>query len=617
MCGINGFSFNNENLIRSMNNIIKHRGPDQDSIFLDDNFSLGHVRLSIIDLSENGRQPMFNEEHSLALVFNGEIYNFLELRKQLEIKGHRFISKTDSEVILHLYEEKGADCLDSLDGIFSFAIYNVKEKSVFMARDHFGVKPLYYYWDGNKLIFSSEIKAILCHEINKEIDKEAFSSYFHLLFSLAPKTIFKNIFKLQPAHYLFFKRGRLEVKSYWRSNLDQVKIIDKAEIKTTINRLTSEAVKKQLVSDRPLGVFLSGGIDSTIITALAKKFTAGQLKTFCVGFETSEEYDKFNVDLLTARRVSKDLGTDHHELMISGKSVLAELEKVAWHMDEPISNHTQVITYLLAKYSKSKVDVVLGGDGGDELFAGYPRYKYNLLLDWYQKIPVSLRRLFVNKIISSLKPDKKYVSEKLEVGVGVGRYLNFLSQKTEELSRILKTDYINDVGYINILEQKYPAAKNYDSNDLLMLMDLENWLPEESLMRSDKTTMAFGLEERVPLLDKNLIEYSLRLPRSYKLNPFDSKIIFKQAMSEYLPDYVLNAPKRGWFSPMAKWLRTDLKDFAYDVLSPGYCAGTSDIFDFDALRKILTNHISKKEYNLTLIWSAVSFQLWYKNFMNK
>jgi len=476
------------------------------------------------------------------------------------------------------------------------------------------VKPLYYYFDGQRLIFSSEIKAILEHNIEKKIDARALSSYWHLLYPLAPLTIYQNIFKLPPAHFLIYRAGRLSVERYWQPKPAE-KILDKAEIKKELKRLTAEAVKKQLISDRPLGVFLSGGIDSSAVAALARKFSDKKLKTFCVGFDVEEEKAKFNFDFEMARRVSQDLGTEHHEVMIGAKDVLGVLERVAWHLDEPLSNHTQSITYLLAEFvKKSGVAVVLGGDGGDEIFAGYPRYRLNWLLDRYQKIPEALRRAFLDQAVSAWNK-KGNLSAKLATAPGIERYLLFLSQKDKQLARVIKPRYFEDNWYRQKLAESYSAAGALSSGDLLMLMDLENWLPEESLMRTDKTTMAWGLEERVPLLDRSLVEFSLRIPEHYKFNFFDSKIIFKEALGELLPNYVVRAPKRGWFSPMAKWLRTDLKDFAFEVLSPAYCPDAAEFFDIAAARKILEDHIAKREYNLTLIWSLISFQLWYKNFL--
>ncbi|MDD5032885.1 MAG: asparagine synthase (glutamine-hydrolyzing) [Candidatus Pacebacteria bacterium] len=614
MCGISGFNFNDRVLLKKMNMAVAHRGPDKEGVWNNADFSLGHRRLSIIDLSEKGVQPMFNENKTVAMVFNGEIYNYRELREELERKGHRFFSNTDSEAIIHLYEEKGERCLEHLDGIFSFGIYDLEKKIFFASRDPMGIKPFYYFCGGGKFIFSSEIKAILEHPVNREIDKRALSSYFHLFYPLAPLTIYKDIFKLPAGHFLIYKDGDVRIERYWKPS-NKGKITDKNEIKKILFDLTEKAVEKQMISDRPLGVFLSGGIDSTAVAALAKKFSSGKLKTFSVGFESQEEKEKYNFDFEMARRVSRDFGTEHHEIMISGKDALSALEKVSWHMDEPISNHTQSITYLLSEIAKKEVAVVLGGDGGDEIFAGYPRYRLNLFLDKYQKIPVFLRKQILNKIISRVKnPD---LARKIEKLPGVDRYMLFMSQKDEFLKQAIKSEWLEDKWHFDKFEKDYSRLSEFSSGETLMLMDLENWLPEESLMRTDKTTMAWGLEERVPLLDRHLVEFSFKIPDYYKINRSGGKKIFIEAMGSLLPDYVVNAPKRGWFSPMAKWLRSDLKEFAYEVLSPGYCSGGEEFLDFEAVRKILDDHISKRKYNLALIWSLITFQMWRRNFMRK
>lgn len=615
MCAINGFNFNDRDLILKMNQVTSHRGPDSSGHFCSDDISLGHNRLSIIDLSDEAGQPMHSFDGKEVIVFNGEIYNFQELKKELQ--GYPFKTKSDTEVILAAYKKWGRECVKKLDGIFAFAIWDREKKEIFLARDHLGVKPLYYFLSGGRFVFSSEIKAILQHNVPREIDKRALSSYFHLLYSLAPLTIYKNIFKVPPAHFTTFsiKSGDLKVEKYWDLNKIEIdKKISKNEAKKRLRILASGAVKKQMISDRPIGVFLSGGIDSTLVAALVKKHTSEKIKTFSVGFDVEDQNEKFNFDFNMARRVSKDFDTDHHELMIAAKDVLGVLEKVAWHMDEPISNHTQPMTYLLSKLAKEKVAVVLGGDGGDEIFGGYPRYRYNLMLDYYQKLPVFLRRAFLDKAVARYK-HRDTLSQKLDTPSGVERYLLFMSQKDANINKIIRKDFLEDDWFLKKLKEDYGKTDFKTQNGQMMYSDLKNWLAEESLMRSDKTTMAFGLEERVPLLDKNLVEFGFSLPDSHKLGFIDYKKILKEAHRDYLPDYVINAPKRGWFTPAAKWLRTDLKDFAYEILSESYCPATKEFFDFKELEKALNDHISKKKYNLPLIWSVMSFQMWYKNFM--
>ncbi|MFC1701030.1 asparagine synthase (glutamine-hydrolyzing) [Patescibacteria group bacterium] len=612
MCGINGFNFHHSDLIKKMNKRIRHRGPDQEGIYYDDNFSLGHVRLSIIDLSERGKQPLFNEDKSLALIFNGEIYNFQELRRELIRNGHQFFSQSDSEVVLHLYEDYGLDCLNMLNGIFTFAILNIRKKELFLVRDKIGVKPLYYYFDNSKFIFSSEIKAILEHPIKKEIDLEAFNNYFCLHYIPHPLTIFKNIYKLPPASYLSLKDNQVNINQYWRIN-DFKNIDSEDEIIEQIQYLMKDSVRRQLISDKPVGIFLSGGIDSTSILGIINELNYKRIKTFSVGF--CAKTDHYNFDLQMAKRISQDYQINHYELLIKGQDVLKNIEEVIYHLDEPVSNATQIATFLLAKFAKQEVDVVLGGDGGDELFGGYPRYHCSRLASQWQKLPVFFRENFSTKFLLNylgkyFKKDNLW--KKINTPAGIDRYLLFMSQKYNILEEFIRPNFLKKNVTRDFYQQKYfQSYLQKDFEKYFMLVDLWTWLVNESLMRTDKMTMAFGLEERVPILDYRLVELSAKISSKYKIRQ-GGKYIFKKAMSRYLPDYVLGAPKHGWFSPIAKWLRTDLRDFAYDILSEQYCQATRDYFNFIQIRNILDDHISKKRYNLICIWTLITFQIWAK-----
>ncbi|MBA7608042.1 Asparagine synthetase [glutamine-hydrolyzing] 1 [subsurface metagenome] len=616
MCSINGFNFKNEKLVREMIQVTKHRGPDDEGFYCDGNVSLGHARLFIIDLSERARQPIWNEDKSICVICDGEIYNFQELRKELRKKGHRFYSQSDTEVILHLYEEKGEKCLEDLNGIFALAIYDKNKKELFLARDRIGVKPLYYYFDDKRFIFSSEIKAILAHSIPREVDKEGLSHYFRVFFVPAPFTLFKDIRKLLPAHYLIFKNGKMSLQKYWDLQ-DLVEIKSKEEAIEEIKSLLKDSIKHQLISDRPVGIFLSGGIDSTSVLGMASEFLSEKIKTYSVGFDINIEEEKYNRDFWLARQTSKYYSTHHHELLISDTDARDNIEKVIWHMEEPVPNPIQIATFLLAKEAKKEVAVVLGGDGGDEIFGGYSRYYDSKLIDRFQLIPSFLRKnilpyCFLEKIFK-----KKDLKEKLNTPRGVSRYLLHMGQKAEILSQVLNQEITRDLTE-DFLKKQYPEDKFKDSGKYLMYLDLLTWLSDESLIRSDKMTMAFGLEERVPILDHRLVEFAFRIPTKYKVRgKKNNKWIFREAMKEYLPPHLLNKEKSGWFPPAAKWLRMGLKDFAYDVLSPTFCLATQEYFNFPQIRKILDDHISKKEYNLDIIWSLLTFQIWYKNFIKK
>ena len=593
MCGINGFNFKDQELIQEMNNRISHRGPDDEGFYLGENISLGHRRLSIIDLSEKGKQPMFNEDKSMCIVFNGEIYNFQELRKNLEKNGHKFISCTDTEAVLHLYEDKKEKCLEMLNGIFAFAIWDIKNKELFIARDRIGVKPLYYYWDNKKLIFSSEIKAILEHDIEREVDLEALNHYFRLMYVPAPLTMLRGVYKLPQAHYLRLRGNRLEIQRYWDVK-DFNEIQSKQEIIQKIQDLMKKSVKGQLISDRPVGIFLSGGIDSTSVLGIAREFKKDKIKTFSVGFDIDDPTNKFNADFKLARETSRFYNTEHHEFIVRSKDILDNLEKVVYQMDEPVAEPTQIATALLAEYAKKEIAVVLGGDGGDELFGGYKRYYYSYFLDKYKLI-----RFF------------PFLKTRI--------YLKFMSQKEKEISKILNQGINSFKNTNRLFKQNYfkPQARISFTNQY-MLADLKTWLVDESLMRSDKMTMMHGLEERVPILDHQLVELSVKIPSKYKmLNKNQGKAIFAEAMKKYLPGHISSSDrKKVWMTPASQWLREDLNQKAKEILSPEYVLVNKQYFNFEGMQKMFNDHIEKKKYNLNLIWALITFQIWCKRYLN-
>ena len=613
MCGINGFNFSDERLIQKMNKKVKHRGPDDLGYFVDNGISLGHTRLSIIDLSEKAHQPMFSLDNNYVITYNGELYNFKEIRKELKNKGFKFISNSDTEVVLNSYIAYGKDCLQKFNGIFSFAIWDKKKKQLFAARDYFGVKPFFYYFKNNKFIFSSEIKSILEYNIDKELDYQSLNTYFRFLYIPGPQTIFKNVKKLLPGNYLIFKDNKLEISKYYNLS-NEKKNYSFIKAKELVKDKFDKAVKRQLVSDRPLGVFLSGGIDSTAILGSMSKLVDHKIKTFTVKFDIDIEKDKFNIDSELAKKTSKYYNTDHNELLVTAKDVVNNLEKVVYHMDDLVSNHTQIATYLLAKMSKNKVDVVLGGDGADEIFGGYSRHYYYNLVDRFLKIPKFLRKNYLTKNIYNVL-HKNDIYNKLNPDNSLDLFWSLNAQSEKMINRFLKPEINNQIKSKELFKKHYFNELDGNYTDQLMQLDLKSWLVDESLIKTDKLTMAHGLEERVPILDKELVELAMSIPNKYKINKKDQgKYIFKESVKGYLPDYIYNKPKTGWFSPAAKWLRTDLKDMAYDILSEDYNSDTKDIFDFNEIRKILDNHINKKEYALNAIWPLITFQIWYKLF---
>ena len=617
MCGINGFNFLDKKLIHNMNELTKHRGPDDSGVFLDDNFSLGHNRLSIIDLSKNATQPMFDNDKNLVLVFNGEIYNFLELKKELGV-FYNFRTNSDSEVILAGYKKWGKECVKKFNGIFSFAILNREKKELFLARDQLGIKPLYYYHSNNKFIFSSEIKAILTHrDIEKVLDKKALNIYFRLLYIPEPLTPWQNIFKLPPAHYLFVKNNQIFIEKYWSvENFDSFK--DKKLAIDAVQKQFKKTVKKQLISDKPLGLYLSGGVDSTALLGVMSELMSKPVKTFSVGFDIKEQANKYNADFILANKTAKHFNSEHHKVILRAIDVKETMDKIVWHMDDLTSNHTQAPMFMLSNFVKSEVDVVLSGDGGDELFTGYDRYYLNYILDRFQLIPEFMRNNFFAQQSFKLF-NKNTLYKKINMPQGAERWLAFMSQKEDVVGKFLNRDFNQNTQTLDFVKNKFfdNNTINYkmSSTKLLQYLDIKTWLLDDALNRSDRMSMAHSVEQRVPFLDKDMVELAMSIPSKFNINNGHSgKEVLKQALNDYIPSYIYNQPKRGFFSPMAKWLRSDLNDWAYEILSPNYNKSAKEFFNFKEIKIILDKHMSGEEYALNTIWSLINFQIWYKLF---
>lgn len=618
MCAINGFNFTDSELILKMNSLTRHRGPDATGHWIGDGMSLGHNRLAIIDLSERGKQPMWDEGKEVVIVFNGEIYNYLELKKELE-KRYFFQSDSDTEVLLCAYKEYGIECLNKLNGIFAFAIWDTRTKELFLARDKMGVNPLYYYLDHERFIFSSEIKGILAHNITRKVDAKAFNLYMQLLYVPEPYTMFRGIKKLPPASYLIWKEGEVNLQKYW--NVENVSSISsRAEAEARIKELFRASVKRQLISDRPVGIFLSGGMDSTAVLGAASEFHDGKIRTFSVGFEESLDAQKFNADALLARKTALHYETDHHELVIGPTNIEQHLSDIAWHMDEPNANPTAAAMYLLSKLAKEQVAVVLGGDGGDELFGGYPRYYYSRLISWYQELPKAMQSTGF-AMLRAL--GKGSAIEKLNLGKDASRVIAFLGQKEHITSQIVSLDVFDaQASLAHVKEKFFGNEMSFDADDFeayFMQIDRQSWLPDESLLRTNKMTMAFGLEARVPILDSELVSLSARIPTEWKFSLlqrpscFQGKTIWRDAIREYLPDHIANQQKRGWFTPMSKWMRGGLRETVSTVLSEEHL--NTEFFDAKKTQTMWQDHLAGRGYYLAPLWAIVAWQLWYNRFM--
>ncbi len=632
MCAINGFNWSDTELGARMNAVTAHRGPDGTAVYVDKGVTLGHNRLSIIDLSESASQPMHSADGRYTITYNGELYNYLDIKK--EVGDYPYKSKSDTEVILAAYSKWGSGMLEKFNGIFALAIWDKEKGELFLARDQMGVKPLYYYYapatskEPPKFIFSSEIKGILEHKLERRLNLTAFNHYLRLLYVPEPFTLFDGVNKLPQAHSAILNSSGLKLTRYWNKDLE-TPIPEEVDRRATFESLRSmelyskitKAVERQLASDRPLGVYLSGGIDSSSVLASMKKFR-DSIDTFSVGFdlEEGEQEEKFNADFNLARQVAKHFNTNHHELTIKSDQVVDLLKQAIWHMDEPVVNATIIPMMALSEFAKNKVDVVLGGDGGDELFGGYERYQLSYRASSYRLTVPNFIRSWLNKFPKLAK---------LNTNEGVDRYALFMFQKEDVISRVINSTYDNKTITREYFVSKYFPEKDYRTErdsfeELFMRVDRRTWLVDEDLNRGDKLSMAHGLELRVPMLDRDVVEYSATIPARAKifiagLNLSATKIpgkgILKAAFAEDLPSFLFGQPKRGFYSPVAKWLRRpEVYNLAKEAFTPEYYPPSADLFNWDEINVMLEEHYDKSKYHANILWLVLSFQLWAKMF---
>lgn len=628
MCGICGkISINNREvvdarLIHKMTEVLKHRGPDDEGIYINGNVGIGHRRLSIIDLSKDARQPMSNEDKSIWIVCNGEIYNFQELRKVLEKKGHIFCSRSDTEVIIHLYEELGTDCVEKLRGMFAFCIWDEKRKRLFLARDRIGQKPLNYAIKNGNIIFASEIKSILQDpEISREVDINALDSYLTYQYVPAPETMFSGINKLPPAHFLVWENGKIKIERYWNLNFQNKINMAEDEFCQRILDLLTEATKIRLVSDVPLGVFLSGGIDSSAIVALMSKLSSHPVKTFSIGFEE----ETFN-ELKYARKVAKIFATDHHEYIVKPEA-LNILPKIIWHFNEPFADSSCIPTYYLSKMTRQEVTVALNGDGGDETFAGYERYVANKIANIYNLIPQSIRKnlfSFITAVLPESTRRKDFIKRfkrfaKANDSSRERRYARWMSIFDDDLKSNLYSEKLKNrlkgIDSWNYLLDVYRQSDANNFIDATLFVDIMTYLPGDLLVKIDISSMANSLETRSPFLDHKLMEFAASIPSNLKLKGWTTKYLLKKALTKILPKDILNRRKAGFGVPIGTWFRQELKDYAYDILlsekslKRGY-------FKKEAIKRILDEHTKGKIDHGARIWSLINFELWHQMFIN-
>lgn len=631
MCGICGiYNFNSDNhvnpsLIQGMCEVIKHRGPDDEGVYLNKNIGLGHRRLSIIDLSK-GHQPICNEDKTIWIVFNGEIYNFPGLHDWLVKKGHIFKTNSDTEVIIHLYEEKGEDFVTDLRGMFAIAIWDDKKKKIILTRDRLGKKPIYYFVDKERLLFASEIKSILQDNgIKRELDYEAVDDFLSFLCVPAPKTIFKDIKKLLPGHILVCTPENISVMEYWdikflpQENKDETYYIER------LSELLNEAVECRLMSEVPLGAFLSGGVDSSSVVALMSKLLDQPVITSSIGFKE----ESFN-ELEFAKIITQKYNTNHYEHIVT-PDIFDVINKLIWHFDEPFADASAIPTYYVSKTAREHVTVALSGDGGDEVFAGYTRrYFYdrlenqirnvlpqfirkNLLpsiakyypkLDWLPKI---LKILRVKTILTNiaLSPERAFFNS-------MSTFNN--EQKDKLYSHDLKTK-LSGYDSFSLFEYYFNKTKGWDPLSRVQYVDTKTYLPNDILVKVDRMSMAVSLEVRSPFLDHKLVEFAATIPSDLKLKGMISKYILKKTLKPLLPDEILTRKKMGFGVPIGLWFKNEIKNMTQEILFNSNCSQRG-YFNIESIRWMWNQHqrgITNFDYHL---WALLIFELWHQKFID-
>lgn len=616
MCGITGFysrsgSGDNEQLIRSMTGTLVHRGPDDEGSYVQRGIALGFRRLSIIDLA-TGHQPMSNEDATVWTVFNGEIYNFRELREELLKKGHRFATASDTEVIVHLYEDEGEYLFRRLDGMFAAAIWDARQQKLTLGRDPMGKKPLHYALTSDGIVFGSEIKALLKHpQVSREIDPVSLSTYIQAEWIPAPDSIYTQIKKLPPAACLVYENGRSSITPYWHMPYEAEKLaISEFEAIQNVRSLLQNAVTKRLISDVPLGVFLSGGIDSSSVAAMMAR-SGGAVKSFSIGFD-DPQYDESPY----ARAVARHLGTDHYEHRFNEQTLLDSIEDAVGINDEPFADPSIVPTWILSRFTRQQVTVALGGDGGDELFAGYPTYRAHRLHRWYNLLPPPARSL-LSHAVAHMPVGTGYFSVDFKArrflrGAGYElpeRHSRWMSAfLPEELSALLK-QHRHEQG--RLVAAYHEVVKNgfADPAELPLYLDARHYLADDVLVKVDRASMAVSLEVRAPLLDKELIEFVCRLPYNMKLNGSTGKYLLKKAMTGILPDTILHRKKQGFALPLSRWFRKELAPLTARYFDP-HRLSAEGYFDPQEVVRLCKEHECGKADHRKALWTLLAFQIW-------
>ncbi|MDI6759772.1 MAG: asparagine synthase (glutamine-hydrolyzing) [Candidatus Brocadiaceae bacterium] len=625
ICGVIGFdekrpvgAENIQPLLEEMCQALYHRGPDEGGMFIEGDVGLGMRRLSIIDL-ETGHQPIHNEDKTIWVVHNGEIYNYKELRPELISKGHKFYTSSDTEVIVHAYEEYGEGCLQRLRGMFAFALWDKKEKRLLAARDRLGMKPLLYTLADEKLLFASELKALLrCKEVYREVDPLALRNFLRLGYIPSPQAIFSNVKKLPPATYLIYKGGEVSERRYWAlpSPEAQLRISEEEASQRLVGHL-GEAVELHLRSDVPVGVFLSGGLDSTGLVSLAIEKGQRPLKTFFVGFKDAQ-LDESSY----ARLVAQRYGTQHREVFLEPKDVVELLPRILWHLDEPFGDAAVVPTFLVSQLASQEVKVCLSGEGGDELFAGYSWYPTSNIRRWYGSLPAVVRHTAYS-LVQGLGPARRDGGFVEDIKSLIGfdflppreRYLWRRAHfSPEELNTLLDPKYFQNNGK----EKEDVVPEITGSGDMLSDMlyyDTQFFLPDDLLTKVDCMGMAHGLETRLPLLDHPLVEFAYALPSSLKMRDNTSKYLYKKAIGSLIPKEVLNRGKLGLMPPLTSWLKGELRGFCREILLDNRTRRRA-WFNHKAVEELLVRYEQAESRLAYKLWDIIVLEIWARVFID-
>jgi asparagine synthase (glutamine-hydrolysing) len=621
MCGICGVynarsgELVSEQLIEQMTGLIAHRGPDDNGAYLDGPLGLGFARLSIIDLS-GGHQPMCNETGEIWIVFNGEIWNYQALRKELIEKGHQFHTHSDTETIIHAYEEYGLDCIARLHGMFGLAIWDGPRKRLLLARDRAGKKPLYYTRVDGDLVFASEIKALLgLPRVRREADTQALADFLSVRYVPGPATLFAGIYKVLPGHWLLYENGEIREECYWDYTFGKTEQRPIEEYLQGIREHVHRAVEERMMADVPVGAMLSGGVDSSIIAGIMSQLTSHKVKTFSVGFD-HPDYS----ELPYARLVADHFGTDHYELVVQSSDLSAYWPLLTWHRDEPVSEPSDLGVYLVSKLARQHVKVVLSGEGGDELFAGYPKYVVDWMARYYHILPAPVRDSMIQPLLDRLP----YSMRKLKMAA------RNLSQPTPQrwmswfgiFNGPLKDQLLSESTKASIDLDSSRAfaswlARNPQRDDLssMLYLDTKIWLPDNLLMKGDKMTMAASLEARIPLLDRYLIEYAAAIPSHLKIRSFKAKYMLKRAFADFLPELILTRKKMGFNVPTGIWFREGQRGLISRLLlsermrSRGY-------FNDAFVARMVRDHMEGRTNYQAQLFTLASLELWFRVFID-